>query len=142
MLFFRFFLSFHRFSISLLRVMSYMTLSSREKTLFQKIILDDTFSYSVRAFARIRQTLLLKILGGRMHGPSPTSNFFGGRSPSPPRSPPMHLHLNFHQSQFHLRYAFSSIPLPFGVGLLASSFASFSLLPFKLVSCLSSPCCQ
>ena len=42
--------------------------------------------YSVRAFARIRRTLLLKILGGRMHGPSPTSNFGGG----PSKSLPMH----------------------------------------------------
>jgi len=40
------------------------------------------FFYSVRAFARIQQTLLLKILGGRMHGPSPTSNL-GGRPPVP-----------------------------------------------------------
>src|SRR6218665_3460072 len=32
-------------------------------------------------------TLLFKILGGPMHGPSPTSNFFGG--PFPPRSPPL-----------------------------------------------------
>jgi len=47
------------------------------------------FFYYVRAFARIRQTLLLKILGGRMHGPSPTSNFGGDRPPVSPRSPPM-----------------------------------------------------
>src|SRR6218665_1096569 len=29
-------------------------------------------------------TLLLKILGGPMHGLSPTSNFWGDRPPSPP----------------------------------------------------------
>src|SRR6218665_496144 len=29
-------------------------------------------------------TLLLKILGGRMYGPSPTSNFWGDRPPIPP----------------------------------------------------------
>src|SRR6218665_3611572 len=34
-------------------------------------------------------TLLLKILGGPMHGRSPTSNFWGDRPPSPPRSPPL-----------------------------------------------------
>jgi len=41
------------------------------------------FFYSVRAFACIRQTLLLKILRRWMHGPSRTSNF-GGPSPQPP----------------------------------------------------------
>jgi len=56
------------------------------KPLFQKIIPSWHLSYSVRAFARIRQALLLKILGGRMHGPSPTSIFFGGPFPGPPRS--------------------------------------------------------
>jgi len=34
-------------------------------------------------------TLLLKILGVPMHGRPPTSNFFGDRPPSPPRSPPL-----------------------------------------------------
>src|SRR6218665_1139897 len=34
-------------------------------------------------------TLLLKILGGRMHGPSRTLNL-GGPSPSPHRSPPLY----------------------------------------------------
>ena len=34
-------------------------------------------------------TLLLEILGRRMHGPSPTSNFGGTVSPSPSKSPPM-----------------------------------------------------
>src|SRR6218665_582042 len=36
-------------------------------------------------------TLLLEILGRRMHGPSPLQkNSFGGRSPSPPKSQPMY----------------------------------------------------
>src|SRR6218665_689799 len=39
---------------------------------------------SLQAFAPIPQTILLKILGGPMHGPSPTSNFLGDRPPSPP----------------------------------------------------------
>src|SRR6218665_2404124 len=34
-------------------------------------------------------TLLVEILGERMHGPSPTSNFSGGPSPIPSKSPPM-----------------------------------------------------
>src|SRR6218665_1149848 len=34
-------------------------------------------------------TLLLKILGGRIHGPSHRPHILGGPSPSPPKSPPM-----------------------------------------------------
>src|SRR6218665_299133 len=34
-------------------------------------------------------TLLLKILGGPMHGPSPHLKLWGDRPPSPPRSPPL-----------------------------------------------------
>ena len=52
---------------------SYITLSSQEKPFFL------LFSY----FRAHPTTLLLKILGGRMHGPSPTSNF-GGPSPQSP----------------------------------------------------------
>jgi len=37
--------------------------------------------YSVRTFERIRDTLLLKISGGLMHGPSPPQ-FFGNRLPT------------------------------------------------------------
>jgi len=51
-----------------------------------------TLFYSVLAFARIRQTLLLKIFGGTdawAVGPSPTSNFGGTVPPVSPRSPPM-----------------------------------------------------
>src|SRR6218665_366676 len=66
--------------------MSYMTLSSQEKPLFQKKFLDDTFFYSLRTFARIRQHYFSKYWEGRMHGPYHISNFLGGRPPSPPRS--------------------------------------------------------
>src|SRR6218665_3168112 len=52
--------------------MSYMTLSSQEKHLFLLC------SY----FRAHPTTLLLQILGGRMHGPSP-SQILGGPSPSP-----------------------------------------------------------
>src|SRR6218665_2866967 len=38
-------------------------------------------------------TLLLKILGGRMHGPSPPQIFGGTVLPVPPRSSPMYLYL-------------------------------------------------
>src|SRR6218665_2023991 len=59
--------------------MSYMTISSQENHHFSLC------SY----FHAHPTTLLLKILGGPMHGPSPTSNFWGDRPPSPPRSPPL-----------------------------------------------------
>jgi len=51
-----------------------MTISSQEKHLF----------YSFRTFPRIWQHYFSKYWWGRMHGPSPTSNFFGGHPPSPP----------------------------------------------------------
>jgi len=43
-------------------------------------------------FPTLPITLLLKIFGGRMHGPSPTSNFWG-TIPRPPKSPPMSIPL-------------------------------------------------
>src|SRR6218665_3305759 len=51
--------------------MSYMTLSSQQKHL----------SLLCSYFRAHPTTLLLKILGGRMHGPSPTSKFGGDRPP-------------------------------------------------------------
>src|SRR6218665_3426514 len=64
--------------------MSYMTFPHKNNHYFRKEFLYDTFFYSVRIFARMRQlTLLLQILGGRMHGPSPTSNFGGTVPPAP-----------------------------------------------------------
>src|SRR6218665_1778117 len=39
-------------------------------------------------FATHPITLLLEILGGRMHGPSPPQ-ILGGRLPVPPKSPPL-----------------------------------------------------
>ena len=45
--------------------------------------------YSVHTFTRIRQHYFSKYLGGRMHGPSHTSNLLGDRPPSPPMSPPL-----------------------------------------------------
>src|SRR6218665_2308797 len=77
------FTSLFRFSVSLLCQMSYMTLSSQEKPLFLKKFLDDTYFFTLFVLSRPSDnTILLKILGGPMHGPSPTSNF-GGPPPSP-----------------------------------------------------------
>src|SRR6218665_46316 len=59
--------------------MSYMTISSQENHNFSLC------SY----FHAHPTTLLLKILGGPMHGPSPHLKFWGDRPPSPPRSPPL-----------------------------------------------------
>src|SRR6218665_1795603 len=65
--------------------MSYMTLSSQEKAL-QKKFLDGTYFFLLCSIFRAHPTtLLLKILGGPMHGPSPTSNF-GGTVPHSPLS--------------------------------------------------------
>ena len=50
---------------------------TRKSHYLRKEFLDDTFFYSVRTFARIRQHYFSKYWGGRMHGPSPTSNFGG-----------------------------------------------------------------
>src|SRR6218665_4089635 len=70
--------------------MTSMALSSREKPLFQKQFLDDTFFYSVRTFARIRKHYFSKYWGdGCMDVPHLK---FGGPSPTPPalaKSPPM-----------------------------------------------------
>ena len=63
-----------------------MTLCSREKKTISEnnsLILDYTFFYSVRAFAHIRQTLLLKILGDGCMGRPPPQNFLGDSPQSP-----------------------------------------------------------
>src|SRR6218665_1316395 len=80
-----------RFSVSLLCKMSYMTLSSQEKALFQKSILNDTyFFYSVRAFTPIPQHYFSKYWGDQCIG-RPHLKFWGTVPPVPPRSPPLHL---------------------------------------------------
>src|SRR6218665_2033473 len=59
--------------------MSYMTISSQEKHNFSLC----------SCFHAHPTTLLLKILGGPMHGRSPHLKIFGGTVPPvPPRSPP------------------------------------------------------
>src|SRR6218665_1538070 len=55
-----------------------------QKSLYFKKFLDDTFFYSCSSYFRVHPTtLLLKILGGRMHGPSPHLKFLGDRPPVP-----------------------------------------------------------
>src|SRR6218665_2553302 len=49
---------------------------------FRKEFLDDTFFYSVRTFALIRQHYFSKYWGGRMHGPSTPPQILGDRPPS------------------------------------------------------------
>src|SRR6218665_673841 len=59
-----------------------------QKPRFQTKIYSSLTHFLVSSyFASHPITVLLKILGGRTHGPSPTSNL--GASPSPPKSPPM-----------------------------------------------------
>ena len=74
------------FSISLLPVMSYLTLSSQEKPLFQTIIPSRNLFYSVRAFAhfaRVRQTLYFSEYYGTDAWTVTPSQILGGPSPSP-----------------------------------------------------------
>src|SRR6218665_2569824 len=68
-----FFLIFHIFIVSNV----IYDPSVKRKNLFHKMI-----SW-LHLFSSVGTTLLLKILGGRMHGPSPHLNFFGEPSPSP-----------------------------------------------------------
>src|SRR6218665_1384900 len=64
----------------------YHPISSPEKPLFHKRI--PSFLY-VCTFARIGQYYFSKYLGDQCMGRPPTSNFWGDRPPSPPRSPPL-----------------------------------------------------
>jgi|SRR6218665_645034 len=65
--------------------MSYMTLSSQEKiTISEKNSLMTPF-FTLFVLSRASDNIiLLKILGGRMHGPSPHLKFLGGPSPQSP----------------------------------------------------------
>src|SRR6218665_2855865 len=74
--------------------MSYMTLFlHKKKHYFRKEFLDDTFFYSVRTFARIRQHYFSKYLGGTDAWTVPPPQILGGPSlPIPPTSPPLLIH--------------------------------------------------
>ena len=79
------FTPFFRFSVALLCKMSYMTLSSQQKALFQKR--RHLFFYSVLSLMSDNTTS--QNIGGTNAWAVPTSNF-GGTVPSvPPRSPPL-----------------------------------------------------
>src|SRR6218665_2951331 len=88
---FGFFISFSRFSISLLPVMSYMTLSSQEKPLFHKIILDDSAPFLLCSCfcTHPTNTTSQNIGGDGCMGRPPSQIFLGGPYPSSPRSPPV-----------------------------------------------------
>src|SRR6218665_1274558 len=60
-----------------------MTFFLTKNLYFIKKILHLTFLLVTSYFSPHPLTLLLQILGGRMHGPSPTSIFLGGGGPSP-----------------------------------------------------------
>ena len=68
----------------------YMTLSSQEKPLFHKRISLRHF-FLLCSYFRAHPTTLYtsQNIGGRMYGPSPTSNLWAGVAPSPTRSPPL-----------------------------------------------------
>jgi len=83
-IFFIFFIYFFWFSVSLLCEMSYMTHSSPEKPLFQKIMSLWHLFLLCSHFGANPTTLLLKILGGGCMSRPPTSNF---RGTVPPQSP-------------------------------------------------------
>src|SRR6218665_3863854 len=53
----------------------------KKKHCFRKELLDDTFFYSARAFARIRQHYFSKYWGDVCMGRSPTSPPLGGQNP-------------------------------------------------------------
>src|SRR6218665_2829490 len=76
---------FLRFSMSLIAPCNvvYDPFFTRKPPISENNSLMTPFSTLFVLYTHIRQALLLKILGGRIHGPSPTSNF-GGSPPSPP----------------------------------------------------------
>src|SRR6218665_1695574 len=80
--------------------MSYMTISSQEN-----------HHYSLCSYFHTHPTtLLLKILGGPMHGPSPPPQILGGPSPPvPPRSPPLGLLVTKVYFQLHASLRFVSL---------------------------------
>jgi len=64
------------------------------------------------SYFRAHPTTLAYICEGRMHGPSPTSNFWG-TAPNPPRSPPLHAHIQHKVLTFGLPRRGDTHPLRF-----------------------------
>ena len=84
-------LSLFIFSVSLFYQMSYMTLSSQQKALFQQknSLTTPIFSY-LQAFSPIPQHYFSKYWGDQCMGRPPPQIFFGDRPhQSTPRSPPL-----------------------------------------------------
>ena len=79
--FFYLFQIFHIFA--LLNVMYDPFFTRKTPISENNYFLDDTFFLLCSYFRAHPTTLLLKILGGRMHGPSPPQ-YLGDRPPSPP----------------------------------------------------------
>ena len=75
----------------LLCEISYMTHSSREKLIFHKTFPWWHLFNTLFVLSRASNNTTSQNIGGRMHGPYPHLNFFGGRPPVPFRSPPMHV---------------------------------------------------
>src|SRR6218665_3238642 len=126
--FFGFSLSLPRFSVSFLCSMSYiiMTLCSQEKRLFQKRIPLSHLFLLCSYFRAHPTTLLLKILGRRMHGPSPPQ-ILGDRPPrSPPLVAPPHYDDN-HPSRFV--FIFLRRFFPFPCSSFSSSSSAFAIIP-------------
>ena len=61
---------------------------TRKTTISEKNSLIRPF-FTLFVLTRASDNTTFLNIGGPMHGPSPTSNFWGDRPPSPPRSPPL-----------------------------------------------------
>jgi len=81
-----------------------------QKPLFQKIIPWWHLFFTLFVLSRASDNATSQNIGGRMHGPSPTSKF-GGPSPSPPRSPPMNMTMFFRNRYPRVGYS-QSLLLP------------------------------
>src|SRR6218665_3631721 len=95
---FGFFLSFSRFPMSLLPVVSYMTLSSRKTPISENNSLMTPF-FTMFLLSHPSNKHYFSKYCGRMHSLQsvPTSNF-GRPSPSPPRSPQVSAHPLIHEN--------------------------------------------
>jgi len=79
--FFWFSPSLFRFSVSLLCKMSYMTLSSQEKPLFQKKFLDDIYFFTLFVLSRPSDNTTFQNIGGTNALAVPPTSNFGGPFP-------------------------------------------------------------
>src|SRR6218665_737680 len=76
-----------RFSVSYCIKCHIWPFLHNKKLSFNKKFLDDTYFLLCSSFRAHATTLLLKILGGPMHGSSPHLKFWGTVPPVPHRSP-------------------------------------------------------